>query len=195
MAIRGTAPIEHPAQYAAVTRQRIIANAKITFCRTYPDANQIIEWVESFKEYDYSGIISYPANFGGSLSRAFDTYGKLTEGQVNAVRKIMATQAARKAEWASKEAALNANREHIGVVGQKVTITLTVKHIVELESIYGANYIHICEDAFHNVIIYKGKSESFPRKGETATVVATVKEHGVRDGVKQTIIQRPKLAK
>jgi hypothetical protein len=43
------------------------------------------------------------------------------------------------------------------------------------------------------VVIYKGKSFDFPTKGNTATVTATVKEHGVRDGVKQTVIQRPKL--
>ena len=195
MAIRGTAPIEHPAQYAAVVRQNIIANARKTFMRTYEDAQVIIDWVESFKAYDHTGIISYPDSFGGSLCRAFDTYGKLTEGQVAAVRKIIATQAARKAEWAAKEAALNAKREHVGVVGQKITITLTVRHVVTLEGTYGTSWIFICEDAFNNVIIYKGTSSTFPNKGETATVVATVKDHGVRDGVKQTVIQRPKLVK
>ena len=57
---------------------------------------------------------------------------------------------------------------------------------------YGTNYIHICEDEHKNVVIYKGKSYDFPLKGETATMTAVVKEHGVRDGVKQTVIQRPK---
>ena len=33
----------------------------------------------------------------------------------------------------------------------------------------------------------------FPCKGETATIKATIKDHGVRNGVKQTLIQRPKV--
>jgi hypothetical protein len=78
-------------------------------------------------------------------------------------------------------------------VGQKVTLTLTVVHIVVLDGAYGTNYIHICEDADQNVVIYKGKAIDFPLKGETATVTAVVKEHGVREGVKQTVIQRPKV--
>jgi hypothetical protein len=79
-------------------------------------------------------------------------------------------------------------------VGQKVTLTITVAHVVVLEGMYGTNYIFICEDADQNVIIYKGKSDCMPGKGHTVTVTATVKEHGVREGVKQTVIQRPKLA-
>jgi hypothetical protein len=89
---------------------------------------------------------------------------------------------------------LDVTRQHIGTVGEKITVTLTTMHIVVLDGIYGTNYIFICEDADQNVIIYKGKSDYFPNKGETATITATVKEHGVRDGVKQTIIQRPKKA-
>ena len=45
-----------------------------------------------------------------------------------------------------------------------------------------------------NVIIYKGDAKCFPNIDETGTVVATVKEHGVREGVKQTVINRPKKA-
>ena len=88
-------------------------------------------------------------------------------------------------------------RSHLGSVGEKLTVTLTVKHVVALDSIYGTSYIFICNDTTPeaNVIIYKGTSRTFPDKGETATIIATVKEHGVRDGVKQTCIQRPKLAK
>ena len=77
-------------------------------------------------------------------------------------------------------------------MGEKATITLKVVHVVVLDGIYGTTYINICEDADNNTIIYKGNAKGFPEKGETATVIATIKEHGVREGVKQTIIQRPK---
>jgi hypothetical protein len=72
-------------------------------------------------------------------------------------------------------------------------VTLKVVHIIDIESNFGTIYINICEDADKNIIIYKGQAKGFPDKGETATIIATVKDHGVRDGVKQTVIQRPKL--
>jgi hypothetical protein len=128
-------------------------------------------------------------------SSAFDTFGKLTPKQCEAILKGIDARAAKKAEWASEKAALNANRAHIGTVGEKATMTLTTVHIVVLDGMYGTTYIFIMEDAEQNVVIYKGKSDCVPNKGETATLTATVKEHGVRDGVKQTIIQRPKAAK
>jgi hypothetical protein len=81
----------------------------------------------------------------------------------------------------------------VGTAGEKITITLKVVHIVELEGSFGTVYINICEDADNNTIIYKGNAKGFPEKGETATITATVKDHGVRNGVKQTVIQRPKV--
>jgi hypothetical protein len=188
------AEVENQVAWEAARKRNIIANAHKTFQRTYPDAEAVLDFIDEGRVYNDYGSVSYKEGFVGSLASAYDRFGKLTEGQVNAVRKCIAQRAERKAEWADKQAALNAARQHIGEVGKKATLTLTVKHIVTLESAYGANYIHICEDEAQNVVIYKGKSDSFPVKGETATIVATIKEHGVRNGVKQTVIQRPKLA-
>lgn len=185
--------IEFPHRYEAARKSYILANANKTFERTYPDFREVLEFIASGRLFDDEGrVVGYKEGFVGSLVSAYDTFGKLTEGQVNAVRKCIAQREERRAEWADKQAALNANRQHLGAVGDKITVTLTVNHIVVLDSVYGANYIHICEDDKQNVVIYKGKSNGFPLKGETAVVTATVKEHGVRDGVKQTIIQRPK---
>ena len=188
------ADVENQMAWEAARKRNIIANAHKTFQRTYPDAEAVLDFIDEGRVYNDYGSVSYKDGFVGSLASAYDRFGKLTEGQVNAVRKCIAQRAERKAEWADKQAALNANRQHLGEVGQKVTLTLTVVHIVVLDGAYGTNYIHICEDADQNVVIYKGKSDSFPVKGETATIVATIKEHGVRNGVKQTVIQRPKLA-
>lgn len=191
------AHIENYDAYDRAVKRNILANAHKTFERTYEDAEEILDAIRVGRVYDDQGSVSFVArytdDFMGSLARAYDTFGKLTEGQVNAVRKCIAQRAARRAEWADKQAALNASRQHLGAVGQKVTLTLTVVHIVVLNGAYGTNYIHICEDADQNVVIYKGKSIDFPLKGETATVTAVVKEHGVREGVKQTVIQRPKV--
>jgi hypothetical protein len=191
--IRTAAPIEHPAAYANAVKRNILENARKTFERTYADHEVVLGFIDGGRDYNDNGQITYKENFLGSLASAYDRFGKLTEGQVNAVRKCIAQRAERRAEWADKQAALNANRQHLGAVGQKVTLTLTVVHIVVLDGAYGTNYIHICEDADQNVVIYKGKAIDFPLKGETATVTAVVKEHGVREGVKQTVIQRPKV--
>jgi len=80
-------------------------------------------------------------------------------------------------------------------VGDKVVLTITIERIIVLKSeFYGDNYITIATDDKGNTITYKGKSE-IGLKGETNTIKATVKEHTVYNGIKQTVVQRPKLAK
>ena len=188
------ANVEHQQAWEAGRKRNILMNARKTWLANTPRALEILDAVEAGRDYDNMGRTSYKEGFMGNMAFALDTYGKLTPKQSEAVLKGIEARAARKAEWADKKAALDATRQHIGTVGEKVTVTLTTMHIVVLDGIYGTNYIFICEDADQNVIIYKGKSDYFPNKGETATITATVKEHGVRDGVKQTIIQRPKKA-
>lgn len=185
--------IDNPVAYANATKARILANANKTFCKTYEDFADIESFLAGGRIYDDEGNFKcFKEGFVGSLASAYDTYGKLSEKQVEAVRKCIIANIARKAEWKSKQAALDATREHIGTVGEKVTLTLTCVHMVELDGFYGTTFINICEDSDKNIVIYKGNSSGFPNKGETATVKATIKEHGVRNGVKQTVIQRPK---
>lgn len=186
--------IYNEAAYEAATKRRIIENARKTFINTYDDAHAIIDWCESrgVEKYDETRKV-YRDNFVGSMARALDEYGKLTERQVEAVRKFMVRDAQRRQEWSDKRAAENARKTWVGEVGKKVQLTLTTRHVVELDGYYGTTWIFICNDQDGNDVIYKGTSAAFPDKGETATIVATVKEHGVRDGVKQTVIQRPKV--
>jgi hypothetical protein len=187
-----TKVIQNEAAYESAIKRNIINNAQKTW-RLNTDRAEEIEDALNSGRTDNGYETRYNHGFMGSMALAFDTFGKLTPKQCAAVLKGIDALAARKAEWADKEAAQNALRAHVGVVGEKVTLTLTVKHIVALESRFGVNFIHICEDDQNNIIIYKGNASGFPLKGETATVIATVKEHGIRDGVKQTIIQRPKI--
>lgn len=187
------ANIEHPAAWEAGRKRNILMNARKTWLENTPRALEILDATEAGRVYSDHGNMSYKEGFMGSMASALDTFGKLTPKQSEAVLKGIDSRAAKKAEWATEKAALNANRAFVGTVGQKVTMTLSVVHIIVLDGMYGSTYIHICEDADQNVVIYKGNSHAFPCKGETATVTATIKEHGVRDGVKQTIIQRPKV--
>ena len=191
--------VEHPDAYAAAVKRNILNNAMKTWRANNPRWPEILEAVEAGRVYNL-GRMSYADNFMGSMAMSLDTYGKLSPKQCEAVLKGIDARAAKRAEWADQKAALDAKREHLGTVGEKITLTLTICHMVVLHGDYGTTFIYIMEDADHNVVIYKGTStavgwtpEGAVRvKGDTLTVTASVKEHGVRDGVKQTVIQRPK---
>jgi hypothetical protein len=190
--IRG-AHIEHPAAWEAARKAKIIANAQKTWRINTERADEIEDALHLGRIIGDYGHEGYKEGFMGSMAQSFDSYGKLSPKQCEAILKGIDARAAKKAEWASQKAALDAKRAFVGTVGEKITLTITTMYIVVLDGVYGTNYIYICEDADKNVIIYKGTASNFPLKGETATIKATVKEHGVRDGVKQTVIQRPKI--
>lgn len=189
------ANIENPVAYENAIKRNIIANAQKTWRANTERASEIENALIAGISYtDRGDFKGYSDDFMGSMANAFYTYGKLSPKQSEAILKGIDARAARKAEWADKKAAIDATRAFVGTVGEKITITLKVVHIVELDGSFGTIYINICEDADNNTIIYKGNAKGFPNKDETATITATVKEHGVRNGVKQTVIQRPKLA-
>lgn len=112
-------------------------------------------------------------------------WGNLSPRQVEAVESCFAV--------IDRLEAARANSQHLGAVGDKVTLTITVERIIVLKSeFYGDNYITIARDEQGNSITYKGKT-SIGGKGDTTTIKASVKEHTVYNGVKQTVIQRPKV--
>ena len=188
--------IENPVAYHNVVKSYIIANAQKTWRTKTERAGEIESALTAGIQHNSHGdFMGYEDSFIGSMANSFYTWGKLSEKQCAAILKGIDAKAVRKAEWADKEAALNASRTHLGEVGEKITFILTCVHVVELDGMYGTTYINICEDADKNVVIYKGNAKGFPEKGETATITANVKDHGVRSGVKQTIIQRPKAVK
>jgi hypothetical protein len=190
--------IENPVAYENAIKRNILANANKTWYASTPRASEIDEALNAGRTNN-----GYTDSFIGSVAEAYDKYGKLSEKQSQAVLKGIDAHAARKAEWANQKAALNATLQHLGAVGEKITLTLTIVHIVLIDGIYGASYIFIMEDADKNIVIYKGNSavvaytpeDAVRVKGDTFTISATVKEHGVRNGVKQTVIQRPTKGK
>jgi len=111
-------------------------------------------------------------------------WGNLSIRQVEAAESCFAT--------IDRLEAARANSQHIGTVGDKVTLTITVERIIVLESQFGTNYITIARDEQGNAITYKGKTD-IGGKGDTTTVKASIKDHTVYSGVKQTVIQRPKV--
>ena len=190
--------IENPVAYENAIKRNIIANANKTWYKNTARASEIDEELNAGRLDK-----GYVDSFIGSMAHAYDKYGKLSEKQSQAILKGIDARIARKAEWSCKKALIDAKRTHVGEIGQKMTFTLTIKKIVSWESCYGTQFLYIMEDAEQNIVIYKGNSgviawnvEGFANEeGATITFVATVKEHGVRNEVKQTVIQRPTKVK
>lgn len=87
----------------------------------------------------------------------------------------------------------NAASAFVGNVGDKLNLIVTVERIIALPDYgFGVNYITLLRDQAGNMLVYKGLSD-IGQQGETVTLKATVKEHNIRDGVQQTVIQRPKV--
>ncbi len=140
-------------------------------------------------------IAEMRAHAGGSefladLMSRIDAVRILTERQIDAARSVI-EKARSRAEAREREL----HSEWIGEIGQRCEFTITVKRIIDLSKPEAFppiwKYLHICEDACGNRIIYIGAGSAVPREGKSATVKATVKEHTIRNDVRQTVIARP----
>lgn len=131
----------------------------------------------------------------GKMQESLREWGGLTEKQTELVRKALARAEERLAKAAERRAERlasdRATSGHVGTVGARIELTLRCEKVFSFDSIYGTTFINICRDEAGNVIVYKG-SNGFD-EGETLRVKATIKEHGDRNGVAQTIISRPKI--
>lgn len=111
-------------------------------------------------------------------------WGNLSARQAEATESCFAT--------IDRLEAARATSQYIGAVGDKVTLTITVERIIVLESQFGTNFITIARDEQGNAITYKGRTD-IGGKGDTNIIKASIKEHTEYNGVKQTVIQRPKM--
>jgi hypothetical protein len=132
--------------------------------------------------------------FYAKMRQAVNEWGALTEGQTKAVLAMIARGEARVAERAkAREEARQVDADKsgwLGEVGQRCDFSLVIRMVVEMEGQYGYSYLHVLHDAAGNVVVYKG-TKMLGMRGERVLVKATVKDHDVRDGVKQTKIARP----
>ena len=119
-----------------------------------------------------------------SMIERLGYWGTLSGNQTEAAKSCFAT--------IDRLEAARATSQHIGVVGDKITLTITVERIVVLESQFGTNFITLARDEAGNTIFYKGRTD-IGSKGDTTTIKASIKEHTAYNGVKQTVIQRPKV--
>lgn len=162
------------AQVAAERAQKAAERQEAT--QAWRDANSAV--VARLTAYESTN------NFLRDMIQNLAQWGNLSARQLEAVESCFAV--------IDRTEAARANSQYVGAVGDKVTLTITVERIIVLESQFGTNYITIARDEQGNAITYKGKT-NIGNKGDTNTVKASVKEHTVYNGIKQTVIQRPKL--
>ena len=129
------------------------------------------------------------------MQEALLEWGGLTDKQTEIVRNALVRaekwEAEKQAKYAAKREEELAASAWVGEVGNRQDFTLTVERTVSYDNDYGTTYINVCKTAEGAVVVYKGSAGW--NKSETLKVKATVKEHSEYNGVKQTIIQRPKV--
>ena len=84
----------------------------------------------------------------------------------------------------------NVTSAHFGAVGDRVEIQGTIERVISMDTHFGIKFINIIRCNTGNVVVHRGSY--LGNKDDSIHVKATIVEHGERDGVKQTIIQRPK---
>jgi len=134
-------------------------------------------------------------DFFVKMRESVNEWGGLTDGQTKTVLAMIERGEARVAERAkAREEARQADADKsgwVGEVGERRVFNLTIRMVIAMEGQYGYSYLHVMHDADGNVVVYKG-TNCLGEKGDAVSVKATVKEHDVRDGVRQTKISRPK---
>ena len=100
---------------------------------------------------------------------------------------------ARDAEKAKEKEQMSKQSKYVGTIGERYTFPVKeVKLLTSFETYYGITYLYRFIDTDDNVLIWFASSRSMD---EDATAIkATVKDHSERDGVKQTILTRVKVA-
>jgi hypothetical protein len=139
----------------------------------------------------------FSGNFGKVLldmQKSLEEWGGLTEKQTemvaNALTRAEKWESERQAKFAAKHQEDLDHSAYVGVIGERRDWILTVERTTSYDNDFGTTYINVCKDEEGHTVVYKGSHEW--KKGETLKVKATIKEHSEYNGVKQTLINRPK---
>ena len=84
---------------------------------------------------------------------------------------------------------------HIGNVGDKINMIVTLDFIAYWETIYGYTYFYNFIDENGNALVWKTSKGTDIENGSKVRVTGTIKEHSERENVKQTVLTRCKIEK
>jgi hypothetical protein len=212
--------IENEHAYQAAIHRNIIANAQKTWRKNNPDTCDAIEdFISAGRGENARGDATYSDNFVGSLAKAFDTYGKLTPKQCDAIIKSINNRAVRIAERTKAIEEQKARSAYLGVAAEKLTTRAFVEAIIIVDAPKFSYYdpssalVYLMRDEAGNRIVYKSKSQlaykfQYSKKNEkcwseecidvragmTIEFTGTIKAHTESKGEKQTIVQRVKVS-
>lgn len=140
-------------------------------------------WKE--KEADESRNIPNRMLIADDILSTIWNRGRATERQLETLQGILIAHRAQEER--------RANQTHVGTVGQKTELNLTLKFERSFQTAYGITFIQSFDDQSGNCIVYKGSTPLRFELGETRLVRFTVKSHGQYNGTPQTLMLRPKI--
>lgn len=175
--------------YDRAVRRNIINNARKTFFRTYPRAEEVANFLYEKNNNEFLNAMH---------ENLYYKYGKLTEKQYQAVCNcIDKYELAKK----MKQIEINERKEKSNFVGKEGARLIFSNILVEKVITIDAPQFHyrdrctqevyLLKDANDNRIVYRTKNY-YPElvEGEKVRFKATIKEHKDYKGEKQTVIQR-----
>lgn len=130
------------------------------------------------------------------LVRKLQQYGDLSDKQWTFLTKLV-EEAPLRAAREEQRKAVDAASQHVGTIGDRRDFILTVAFVTGFNTAFGFMNVIGLRDEQGNLYVYKGSAMIYnaerkdAAKGDTLTFKATIKEHGEREGVKQTILSRP----
>ena len=182
--------IQNEAAYEAARNRNILANARKTFLKR-DRAQEVVSWL-----YNARG------DFAASLLGSYNTYGKLTDKQFDAVLRCIDRAVAKKAEWEAKRLEMAALGSFVGAEGGKISLNnVKVEAVLTIDAARFSYYdrdsqeLYLLRDEAGNRLVFKTKAMVEIAKGDTVNLTAKVKAHQEFRGEKQTLINRAKFTK
>jgi len=92
-----------------------------------------------------------------------------------------------------KQKFVRVESQFYGNVGDKISLALTLKHVIHLDGTYGSTRLMLMSDDIGNAYVWNCSSTISFTVGERKLVKGSIKDHRVYKDVKQTILTRCKV--
>ncbi len=166
-------PMEYRKWIAARDSYRPTADQVVT-------AAAVLAWtlaLEGKSDYEYSLKL-----LAGEAVITTSKFGFVCSA-VSAYERALGREVARKK--------VAATSKHLGAVGDKIVVTVTVEKVIDIDGQYGVTHLHKMVDGEGNVVTWKASNERLD-VGKTVTLLGTVKAHNEWQGVAETALTRCK---
>ena len=177
------------------TKERVYGMVTSTNCevsaKSRTEADKVMQWLTE-GEHQPMAIEANAVTLAKSGWCKATHMGYIAYAPV-AYRKEMerkALEAQREAQRAEQVQTSN----YIGEVGKRLTVALRAcKMVTSWETQYGMTFLYKMEDVDGNQLVWFASNNAL--EDGAKTIKCTVKSHGERDGVKQTVVNRVKEEK